>query len=84
MFEKQLIVQIGEQDNNPNASALRHNEFADAQGLNRLERANHFFNVASQLVEDNNLDSNWDFFINKGVGHDYIIASQKGADLLFN
>ncbi len=84
LFETQLIVQVGELDYDPNASALRHNDFADAHGLNTLERANHFFNVASQLAEDNNLDFNWELFINSGVGHDYIMASEKAADLIFN
>ncbi len=84
LFDKKLMIQVGNLDNNPNASGLRHNQFADAQGLNRLVRAQHFFNEASQLSENNNLVFNWELFINEGADHEYDIASQNAADLIFN
>ena len=38
-----IYIQVGALDNNPNSAGLRHNEYADAQGLNRVTRAVHFF-----------------------------------------
>lgn len=84
LFQKQLIVQVGELDNDPNALGLRHNQFADAQGLNRWERAQYFFNTASQLANNNNLSFNWTLIINEGADHDFELACRKGADVIFN
>ncbi|MFT4803897.1 MAG: pimeloyl-ACP methyl ester carboxylesterase [Psychroserpens sp.] len=84
LFLKKLIIQIGSLDNDPNASALRHNEFADLQGLHRLERAKYFFNKAALLATTNNLECQWEFHINEGADHRYEIASQNAADLIFN
>ena len=84
LFEKQLTIQIGELDNDPNSAGLRHNQFADAQGLNRLERANHFFDEALQLSQEYNLEFNWDLYINEGRTHDYLTASESAANLIFN
>ena len=84
LFEKQLTIQIGELDNDPNSAGLRHNQFADAQGLNRLERANHFFDEALQLSQENNLEFNWDLHINEEGTHNYLTASESAANLIFN
>ncbi len=84
LFQQALIIQVGELDNDPNALGLRHNSFADAQGLNRLDRADHFFNVASQLAAINNLEFNWELHINDTTGHDFEQATQNIGNLLFN
>ena len=84
LLQKSLTIQVGNLDNDPNASALRHNEFADAQGLNRLERAQYFYSKASVLAESNNLEFQWELHINEGADHNFEIASQNAADLIFN
>lgn len=84
LFEKKMIIQVGSLDNNPNASGLRHNQFADAQGLNRLDRAQHFFNTASVLAQNEDIEFQWELRINDGADHDYITACEKGAELIFN
>jgi len=84
LFEKQLTIQIGELDNDPNSAGLRHNQFADAQGLDRLERANYFFDKALQLSQENNLEFNWDLHINEEGTHNYLTASESAANLIFN
>ncbi len=84
LFEKKLIIQIGEIDNDPNSTGLRHNQFADAQGLDRLERANYFFDKALQLSQENNLEFNWDLHINEEGTHNYLTASESAANLIFN
>lgn len=84
LFDKNIILQVGDLDNDPNASGLRRDEFADAQGLNRLSRAQYFFNKASQLTQLNNSNFKWELHINPNANHNYIVASKKGADLIFN
>jgi hypothetical protein len=84
LFEKQLTIQIGGLDSDPNSSGLRHNQFVDVQGLNRLERANHFFDEALQLSQENNLEFNWDLHINEEGTHNYLTASESAANLIFN
>ena len=84
LFDKQLIVQIGSLDNDANAPALRHNSFADAQGLNRFTRANYFFEKAQSLSLSNNLEFNWQFYTNLNVGHDFKPAIENAADIIFN
>ena len=43
LLASDLYIQVGALDNNPNSAGLRHNEYADAQVLIRLNRAVHFF-----------------------------------------
>lgn len=84
LFNKNLIIQIGAFDNDPNSAGLRHNELADTQGLNRLDRANYFFEKAQNLSLLNNLEFNWQFYINENVGHDFQPAIENAAYIIFN
>ena len=84
LFDNNLTLLIGDLDNDPNASALRHNEYADAQGLNRFDRANYFFNKANEIAVDSNIIFQWSLVINQGADHSFTTASDKAADLIFN
>lgn len=84
MFSKQIYVQVGANDNNPNESGLRRNEMADAQGTNRKDRAINFYQFSEQLAQTNSLNFNWNFDIIENTDHNYIPASQNGADLIYN
>jgi len=84
LYAKKLHIQIGSEDNDPNAAGLRHNPQADAQGLNRFSRAYHFFNFAQGHAQTNNLPFNWQITTAEGLNHNYIFAVQYAADLLFN
>ncbi|OZV70569.1 hypothetical protein [Winogradskyella aurantia] len=84
LYDKNLTVLIGDLDNDPNAPGLRHNVFADAQGINRFARAQYFYNLAFEQAQDGNLDFNWVLEINNGADHNYVEASLKAADLIFN
>ena len=84
MFDNNLTLLIGDLDNDPNASALRHNEYADAQGLNRFDRANYFFNKANEIAVYSNIIFQWSLEINQGADHSFTTASDKAADLIFN
>ncbi|WP_339838240.1 hypothetical protein [uncultured Flavobacterium sp.] len=81
-LSKKVYIQVGENDDNPNDSGLRHNEYADAQGLNRKERAIYFFQFCQQLSVPTSF--NWSFHFIENADHDYIKASEKAATLLFN
>ena len=84
LLSKQVYIQVGENDNNPNAAGLRHNVFADAQGLNRKDRAINFFQFCQQLSQDNAIFFNWSFNSIDNADHGYILASENAANLLFN
>lgn len=84
LFDKKLIVLIGDLDNDPNAPSLRRNSSADAQGINRYTRAQYFFQEASLLSSSNQLNFNWEFEVNEGADHNFRVACSKGADLIFN
>lgn len=83
-FERPILVQVGANDNNPNAAGLRHNEFADAQGFHRLERATNFYNFCEQRAEDLNHNFNWEFQIIENTGHDFVKASENAVNFIFN
>jgi len=84
LYSKKLHVQVGSQDNDPNSPGLRHNAQADAQGLNRLDRANHFYNFAYDYAQENAIPFQWQFTIALGLNHDYPPAINYAADLIFN
>lgn len=84
LFSKQIYVQVGANDNNPNESGLRRNEMADAQGTNRKDRAINFFQFSNQLAQTNSLNFNWNFIIIENADHNFVPASQHGADLIYN
>lgn len=83
LLSKELIIQVGELDNDPNSSGLRHNEIVDMQGLNRFVRGRYFFEMSQEFARNNNLPFEWKFIELRSIGHDYKTASKKAADLLF-
>lgn len=84
LFSKDLMILVGSLDNDPAAPSLRRNTQADAQGTNRFDRANHFYTTGSQLASSNSLTFNWSLYINPGKEHNYVEASNRAADLIFN
>ena len=84
LFSKQVTIQIGENDDDPNSAGLRHNTYADAQGLNRKDRATIFFQFCSNLANQESLNFNWQFEIVPNATHDFILPSNYAADLLYN
>lgn len=84
LFSSKIIIQIGELDNDSNASALRRNNIVDKQGKSRFDRAYSFYEVSEILASKKNVPFAWKIVTNNGLNHDYIPAIQKAADLLFN
>lgn len=81
-FEKKVYIQVGDNDDDPNAAGLRRNAFADAQGLNRKERAENYFEFCQEIA--GNAPFNWNFNLVANAGHDYVIATNNAINLLFN
>ena len=84
LLSSDLFIQVGALDNNPNSAGLRHNEYADAQGLNRVTRAVHFFETGQNKAESLNIDLNWSLHIIQGAGHNLIPNAENACDLMFN
>lgn len=84
LFSKQVFIQVGTNDNNPNEAGLRRNEMADAQGTNRKDRAINYYQFSEQLAQSNNFFFNWNFVLIENADHDFVPASQHGADLIYN
>ena len=84
LLSSDLHIQVGALDNNPNSAGLRHNEYADAQGLNRVTRAVHFFESGQNIADSNNFNFNWSLHIIQGVGHNLIPNAENACDLMFN
>ena len=59
-FSKKVFIQLGTNDNNPNAGGLRRNTVVDnQQGIHRFERGNYFFNTSKTTAENLNTTFNW-------------------------
>ena len=84
ILSKNHIVQVGTLDNDPDFPGLRHNEFADAQGLHRVDRAIHFYNQAQDFAQMNSLSFNWTLNIINGLSHNTGDSIEYGCDLIFN
>lgn len=82
-FETRVHIQIGSNDNNPNAASLRRTPEADAQGLNRLERAQFFYQTCAQTAQQSGAPFHWSFHIAPGLNHSFGPAIVHGAGLLF-
>ena len=84
LLSKDLYIQVGALDNDPNSAGLRHNEYADAQGLNRVTRAVNFFESGQNIAENNNYNFNWSLHIIQGAEHNFTPNANNACDLMFN
>jgi poly(3-hydroxybutyrate) depolymerase len=67
--ERPVVILLGEEDNDPEASHLRRNDQADAQGLHRFERGHAFYETARARAAELGADFNWRIETVPGVGH---------------
>ena len=82
LFSSNLIVALGDQDTNPNDSSLRHTPEADAQGLYRYARGEHYYSESQQTCQSNSMIFNWKKVIVKGVAHDFEVMMLETAGYL--
>ena len=81
-FAKNLVVLLGELDNNAQQGRLDQTEMAMEQGSNRLERGSNFFAASKTVAEDNGFNFNWQIQVVPDVGHEYKRMSEAAAKLL--
>jgi len=83
-FQKNLIILLGELDNDPRLGTFRETDLAMEQGSNRLERGTNFYNAAHKLASEQNLKFNWKIDTIKNVAHDYTKMSENAAEWIKN
>ncbi|MDP4826375.1 MAG: hypothetical protein NWR73_01715 [Flavobacteriales bacterium] len=83
VFNAQLKIIVGSNDNDPDSPGLRHNEFADAQGLTRLDRAQYFYNAGFNEAQAAGIQFNWTYQSVNGASHDLLPMASFAADLLY-
>lgn len=64
-----LHLAVGSADTDPNSSGLRHTAEADAQGLNRVQRANYAFQRAMDQSTALNAPLAWSLHLETDVAH---------------
>ena len=70
-FEKELIIHLGENDNDPNASNLRRNQTVDdQQGVHRLARGNYFFATCQNKATALNSPFEWEKILVPNTAHE--------------
>lgn len=88
-FAANLTVQVGvpcnvcNSNNSDQSTGFRHNAAADAQGLNRIDRALYFYNNGKALAQKLGLPFNWEFRQVNNAYHDPIKTTQDAAQLLY-
>ncbi len=68
-FGLDIVVLLGENDTNPNASSLRKTEEAMRQGKHRFERGHSFYAQAKTLADSLKIEFKWTKATVPGVGH---------------
>jgi poly(3-hydroxybutyrate) depolymerase len=82
-FAANIMIQVGSEDNNPNASELRKGQ-ADEQGIHRLSRAENFYNESKKQATAGQGSFNWQLKIAPGYNHSFGPAIRYGAHLMFD
>lgn len=83
VFFRDVTVIVGENDVDPNSFNLRHTPGADAQGNNRVQRAQYFFTESSDIAENSGLNYNWAYSIVPNAGHEGDANAVYAAELLY-
>ncbi|NGF57105.1 alpha/beta hydrolase [Parapedobacter sp. SGR-10] len=82
-FAKQLVVQLGENDNDPNHHQLPKGKEAMKQGEHRFERGQYFFKTAREVAEKEGMSFNWSIRTVPGVGHQNGKMAVDAAEFLY-
>lgn len=80
---RDLVVLLGEEDNDPNASSLRTTPEANAQGAHRFERGQTFYEAGQQAAERSSVSYGWRIQTVPGVGHESAKMAEAAAEILF-
>ena len=80
---KNLIVMLGEADNDPNHGQLTHGKEVDQQGLERLSRGRNFFEAGQTAAAEMKLTTKWMLKTVPNVGHDSAGMAQAAIALMY-
>lgn len=83
IFSRVTFVIVGENDTDPNSFNLRHTPEADAQGNNRLERAQYFYQGSLNVATQGANAFNWQYKTAPNTGHDGVATAIFAADFLY-
>ncbi|TDF42197.1 hypothetical protein EYS14_05045 [Alteromonadaceae bacterium M269] len=81
-FSKNLIILLGEKDNNNQGGVLNESKHAMIQGENRLERGNNFYKVGKNIADKQNLIFNWQLHQVPNVGHNKDLMIKAASEFL--
>jgi predicted esterase len=84
MFNKKIVVLLGNADIDPNHSQLRRTKGAMLQGPFRLARGKFYFISAAKLAAENNFNFKWELRFVEGVAHSNSQMAEAAANYLFN
>lgn len=83
-FKKQLIILLGENDNDPKLGTFRETELAMKQGAHRLERGSNFYQKSRELAIKKSWIFNWKIDTIENVGHNYRKMSSQAVKYIAN
>ena len=84
-FQKNLLIHLGTNDNDPDSSGLRHNSVVDnQQGLNRYDRGHYFFETSQNEAQFLNLQFNWLQFDAEDISHNDQLMANDALQYLIN
>ena len=79
----EIHILIGSKDVDVDSS-VNQSDGANAQGSNRFQRAKNFFDVTTNIVEQNDLDFEWKYQIVNGAAHSNSKMSGAAAEILLS
>jgi hypothetical protein len=83
-FATQLLVLLGEQDNDPERGGSHlHTPLIDQQGTNRLARGRYFHSFAAARARALQAEFNWDLRVVPSIGHDFRAMARVAAGILY-
>ena len=83
-FKLDLVILLGENDTDPNASSLRKTEEAMRQGKHRFERGNSFYTKAKSMADSIGTEFKWTKVTVPEVGHSNFGMAPAAAKLFYD
>jgi hypothetical protein len=68
-LEREMVIILGAEDNDPNHPLLRTSSEAMAQGIHRFERGKNFYASAVAAAQQLKVTTQWQTIVLKDVGH---------------
>ncbi len=83
VFARTVFVIVGQNDTDPNSANLRHTPEADAQGNNRVQRAQYFYQESRAIAISKAHPFNWSYQSVPNTAHDGGAMLNYAAGLLY-